>query len=214
MTQYPTKNVPIRILTSEYTNPIIAGGTPRLKVHYKLGTQSVFWSRSRDSRPDVQTFAMTLTYTGCRISEALALRVCDVYIEHALIYFRTLKRRTESWREVPIPENFTRELELTHRLRKRQIGKRTSKARIWQYSRSSASRHIAGLMSDAQINGPQACPKGLRHGFDIAAVESGVPLPTIALVLGHARIMTTAIYTTAVGIEYRELLKRMWHEGT
>ena len=65
-------------------------------------------------------------------------------------------------------------------------------------------------MAEAGIEGPQACPKGLRHGFGIAAVAAGVPLPTIAAVLGHADIATTAIYTTAVGTEARDFLARMW----
>ena len=68
-------------------------------------------------------------------------------------------------------------------------------------------------MERAGIAGPQACPKGLRHAFGIAAVEAGVPLPTIAAVLGHADISTTAIYTTAVGIEARTFLARMWTPG-
>ena len=164
----------------------------------------------RVTRPDLQTFALVLAYTGCRISEALALRVCDVDLQQALVYICTLKRRTESWREVPIPQEFSRELELAHQLRKKQDGMRTRKHRIWNFSRSTAFRHIVNIMKDANIEGPQACPKGLRHGFGIAAVEAGVPLPTIAAVLGHSSITTTAIYTTAIGTEARDLLKRMW----
>ena len=53
--------------------------------------------------PAVQTFALTLVYTGCRISEALALRYCDVDIDNACLRFKTLKRRREVWREVPVP---------------------------------------------------------------------------------------------------------------
>ena len=61
-------------------------------------------------------------------------------------------------------------------------------------------------MTNTGIAGPQACPKGLRHAYGIA----GVPLPTIAAALGHASITTTAIYTTAAGLEAREFLARMW----
>ena len=160
--------------------------------------------------PDVQTFALMLTYTGCRISEALAVRICDVDIQRALIHIRSLKRRAETWREVPIPRNFTRELELTHQLRRYQAVIRTRNIRLWNFSRSTAYRKITGLMTEANIEGAQACPKGLRHGFGIAAVEAGVPLPTIAAVLGHSSITTTAIYTTAIGEEARDLLRRVW----
>ena len=64
-------------------------------------------------------------------------------------------------------------------------------------------------MADAGVEGPQACPKGLRLGFGIAAVAAGVPLPTIAAALGHANLQTTAIYTTAAGFEARDFLARM-----
>ena len=65
-------------------------------------------------------------------------------------------------------------------------------------------------MADAGIEGPHACPKGLRHGFGIAAVAAGVPLPTIATALGHANLQTTTVYTTAAGLEAREFLSRIW----
>ena len=60
-------------------------------------------------------------------------------------------------------------------------------------------------MRAAAIEGPQACPKGLRHAYGVAAVAAGVPLPTVAAVLGHAHLTTTAI-----GAEARELVARMW----
>ena len=40
-------------------------------------------------------------------------------------------------------------------------------------------------MRGAGVEGPQACPRGLRHSFGVAAVTAGVPLPTIATVLGQ-----------------------------
>ena len=64
-------------------------------------------------------------------------------------------------------------------------------------------------MRMARIEGPQACPKGLRHDFGIAAVTAGVPLPTIAAVPGHANVATTAIYTTAAGVEAWGFLAKM-----
>ena len=65
-------------------------------------------------------------------------------------------------------------------------------------------------MNFAGISGPQACPRGLRHSWGVAAVTAGVPLPTIAAVLGHADLSTTAIYATAIGAEHRELVARVW----
>ena len=65
-------------------------------------------------------------------------------------------------------------------------------------------------MAVAGIEGPQASAKDVRHAYGVAAVAAGVPLPTVAAVLGHASLNTTAIYTTAIGAEARELVARMW----
>lgn len=65
-------------------------------------------------------------------------------------------------------------------------------------------------MRTAGIEGPQACPRGLRHSYGVAAVTADVPLATIATVLGHASLTTTATYTTAIGTEAREFVSRVW----
>ena len=49
-------------------------------------------------KPAVQTLAMT----GCRVSEALGIRACDVDLEAGELRITTLKRRTEHWRAVPV----------------------------------------------------------------------------------------------------------------
>ena len=46
-----------------------------------------------DPIPAVQTFTLALAYTGCRISEALAVRHCDVDLDNLSLRFKTLKRR-------------------------------------------------------------------------------------------------------------------------
>ena len=160
-------------------------------------------------RTDIATFAATLAYTGCRISEALAVRAVDVDLEAYAMRFRTLKRRAEHWREVPVPDAHVRELELVHQLRALK-GTRRESRRLWPMGRTTASRHVARLMHASGIDGPQASPKGLRHGWAIAAVQAGVPLTAIGDVLGHADPSTTTIYARAIGEQARELVARMW----
>ena len=63
------------------------------------------------------------------------------------------------------------------------------------------------VMAEASVKVPQACSTGLRHRFGIAAVAADVPLLTVAEVFEHAGIAT--IYTSAVGVETRNLLARM-----
>ena len=76
--------------------------------------------------------------------------------------------------------------------------------------RISAYRWIKTVMNAANIHGPQACPKGLRHGFGIHAIRSGVQLNMLQKWMGHADIRTTAIYANAVGQEELEIAGRMW----
>ena len=161
-------------------------------------------------KPTVQTLAQTLALTGCRVSEALALRTCDVDLEAHELRIATLKRRRAAWRAVPVPEDLIHALELVHRLRRAQRSARGANSLLWPITRQTAHRQVGAIMRGADIEGPQACPRGLRHSFGVAAVTAGVPLPTIAAVLGHASLSTTAIYTTAIGAEARELVSRVW----
>ena len=161
-------------------------------------------------RPNVQTLARTLAMTGCRVSEALGIRAGDVDLAAAELRISTLKRRRAHWRAVPIPEELVHELDLVHRLRRAQASPRGARALLWSITRQTANRQVGELMRRAGIEGPQACPRGLRHSYGIAAVSAGVPLPTLAAVLGHASLNTTAVYTTAIGAEARALVARIW----
>ncbi len=147
-------------------------------------------------KPANQTFVLTIAHTGARVSEVLALRALDVDLDAGAVRIRTLKRRVEHWREVPVPPELAQDLEMVHYLR--EASPRRAKEPLWPLSRATAHRKVVAVMRTAGIEGPQACPKGLRHGFGIAAV------------LGHADIATTAIYTTAVGVEARGFLAKMW----
>jgi integrase/recombinase XerD len=62
------------------------------------------------------------------------------------------------------------------------------------------------------VDGAAGTPKGLRHGFGIAAVASAVPLTMIQKWMGHTDISTTAIYLDASGAEERLIAIRMWQD--
>ncbi len=165
----------------------------------------------RTTRPEIQTFALTLVYTGCRISEALSLRACDVDLSQQMIYIFTRKKDRKYWREIPIPSEFVRALELVHRLRKNQSEMRLSQQLMWEFSRTTAFRYINELMKQADIQGPQASSNGLRQGFGVAAVEAGVPLPTIAAVLGHSSVNSATLYAAKlVHLTDLSQIERMW----
>jgi len=156
---------------------------------------------------DVRAFCWTLAHTGCRISDALALRGNRIDCDGGVIVFETLKKRRKGvYRAVPVPPAFLQMLSQTYDLP--ELGG----ARLWQWSRTTAWRRVREVMTEAGLSGLCASPKGIRHGFGIKAVTSDVPLNMTQKWLGHARLSTTAIYTDAVGPEERLIAQRMWEE--
>lgn len=159
-------------------------------------------------RPELRTLCLTLAYTGCRISEALAVTAGAFEPESFFIGLRSLKRRRKTIivREVPVPASLIEELQGVHRL-----NEMSRDARLWHWSRNRAWQLVKLVMADAGIvAGIHATPKGLRHAFGINAVRCGIPLNLIQRWMGHASMKTTAIYLEAIGDEEREIAERMW----
>jgi integrase len=157
-------------------------------------------------RGELRTLCLTLAYSGCRISEALALTADRIEREAGFIAIRSLKKRKRAVviREVPVPAELFRAFDEAHRLDDRS-------ARLWPISRSGAWQLVKGIMRDAAVpEGAHMTPKGLRHSFGIHAIRSGVPLNLVQRWLGHASMTTTAIYLQAMGDEEREIAARMW----
>ncbi len=73
---------------------------------------------------------------------------------------------------------------------------------------------IKRVMTRAEIEGPLAKPKGLRHGFGIAMVSGEKPLPLhlLAQIMGHSSTVTTEIYTKAVEGEKQKMVLRAWKQ--
>ena len=125
-----------------------------------------------------------LQLVDARGRKYLAADECQRFLEVASIRIRTPKRRTERWREVPVPPELLRALELVHA--RRSTPAKAAGKPLWPWSPATAHRRIARIMAEAGIEGPLACPKGNRLGFRFAAVSVGVQLPRIAAALGHA----------------------------
>lgn len=160
----------------------------------------------------VRTLCLVLAYTGCRITEALELTAQRVDIEGRQIVFESLKKRRRGvYRAVPVPLPVMDAIDLAHGLREARSARDGGRSvRLWAFSRTTAWRTVAAVLEAAGVAGPQASPKGLRHGFGVHAVSSGVPLNLVQKWLGHAQLSTTAIYADAVGAEEQAIMARMW----
>ena len=162
---------------------------------------------------ELRTLVGVLVYTGCRISEALELTADRIDLREGVIVFESLKKRKRGvYRAVPVPPKLLDELQLVHRIRETEAKRgRGRKNLLWAMSRATAWRRIKELLRQAGIGqGAAATPKGLRHGFGVAAVTAGIPLNLVQRWLGHAQLSTTAIYADAVGAEEKTIAARMW----
>ena len=159
--------------------------------------------------PEIRTLCWLMLDTGCRISEALALKPKSIDFGGQAIVLESLKKRRRGvYRSVPVSAELLAVLDETFGLRKMQ--KERASEPLWSWHRMTAYRHILSVMAAAGVAGPQATPKGLRHGFAIAALEAGVPMNLVQRWLGHADLATTAIYANAMGAEERHFAAKMW----
>ena len=174
---------------------------------YLTGSERDAFCKAAEKAPrEVRTYCHTLLYTGCRPSEALALTADRVDFQAQAVTFESRKkRRVGIYRAVPVPATLLDALDLVHGIRDRK-----TRARLWTWSLRTAYTRVIEVMEAAGIAGPQATPKGLRHGFGVACIEKGIPLNLVQRWLGHAQLATTAIYADAVGEEERGIAARLW----
>ena len=175
---------------------------------YLTGEERKAFEMEAEKYPrETSTFALFMLQTGCRISEALALRSDLIDMSNQSVRIESLKKRKKGvFREIPLSPALLKALDYSFDLQ----AKRKAPFNLWKFSRTSAWRKITEIMEQAGIEGVHATPKGLRHGFAIACVEHKIPLNMISKWLGHSSLETTAIYATASGQEERNIASRLW----
>ena len=165
-----------------------------------------FLSLAKKRDLSVYVFCWFIAASGCRISEALMITGQCIDFEAGLVIIESLKKRRRNvYRGVPLPASL-----LDHLAELIALTKKGPQDRLWPWSRMTGYRRITEVMTEAQIAGAWASPKGLRHGFGVRAVQSGAPLHLVQRWLGHADMKTTAIYAGAMGPEEREIASKTW----
>ncbi len=160
--------------------------------------------------PQVRVFCLVLMWSGCRVSEALAITPLSIDRDAGIIAIETLKRRrSHVIRQVPLPSRVIDELTNVFDLPTREQDAGLAGRRLWQWSRSTGWRHVKNVMRRAGISGSAAMPKGLRHAFGVVAFQA-VPPHMVQRWLGHASLRTTAIYGDVSGREEHQFAKRLW----
>lgn len=148
--------------------------------------------------------------TGLRVSELVSLKVRDVSFEAG--YLMTMGKG-EKERLVPIGESAKRALTVyISTIRQKidssgdcayiflsRLGKKMSRQAFWNIIKKRSCE--AGIVKNIS-------PHTLRHSFATHLLENGADLRSVQIMLGHADLSTTQIYTHVT----RERLKRLHEE--
>jgi integrase/recombinase XerD len=136
--------------------------------------------------------------TGMRVSELIGLRPADVNLEASYL---TCTGKGDKQRIVPIGDEASAWVQRYLRdARPRLLGKRRS-ARLFVNARGGVGLTRVGFWKILKAYAKQAglasslSPHMLRHSFATHLLERGADLRAIQMMLGHANLSTTQIYT-------------------
>jgi integrase/recombinase XerC len=137
--------------------------------------------------------------TGCRVSECAGMRLRDLDLDEAIV--RVLgKGRKERIAMLGRPACAAIAAWLPLRAKMVRASKRTDPGTLWvnRLGRALSARWVFQTVVDrAKSAGLQSSltPHGLRHSFATHLLDRGADLRTVQELLGHARLVTTEIYT-------------------
>ena len=134
---------------------------------------------------------------GCRVSELIGLNLTDYHETDAWL---AVLGKGNKERAVPLTEHLNRELKMYLELARPHLvrdagpsilindrGHRPSRVDVWRW--------LAAWSLKAGFEEPVS-PHRFRHGCATALLEAGADLRSIQMLLGHASIQTTQIYTS------------------
>ncbi len=143
--------------------------------------------------------------TGLRVSELVALKRAAVMRESSFI---TVMGKGSKERVVPMNDRARDAV--------RAWVKTLPKGATWLFPSDGESEHLArqvfgrdlkGLAARAGISSARVAPHVLRHAFASHLLAGGADLRVVQMLLGHADISTTQIYTHVLDEKLRNLVE-------
>lgn len=134
-----------------------------------------------------RTLSTFLAHTGCRISEALNLRINKVDISAGKVTFintKTNENRTNYFTE-PLKTNLTKLVEGRNPEDYVFINARNHQMNDQDYSEDLKRRAVAARVTKRTF------PHNFRHSYITHMLEAGVPITEVATLVGHKDIQTT-----------------------
>lgn len=147
--------------------------------------------------------------TGLRVSELVNLKVPDVQLEEG--FLRCLGKGNKE-RVVPLGKKALAALETYLRQARPRLAKRRASAHLFLSQRGQAMtrqnfwRLLRQRARQAGLRS-RLSPHALRHSFATHLLERGADLRSVQLLLGHADIATTQIYTHVAQERLRQLYR-------
>lgn len=180
-----------------------------------------FLSAANKEPREIRMYAHVLHYTGARPIEICNITYNHINLSDSTITIRSIKKRLHDsqgnpnrpvFRIIPVPHALTNSLDLVFNIRELQTQPDKANRPLFPSSRSTYWRHIKCIMQEANITGPQASPKGLRHGFAIAMLSGSKPIHITLLrdLLGHSDTRTTECYLKIQDKEKQQAVINAW----
>lgn len=156
----------------------------------------------------IGAFCLVLVHTGCRISEALALRWMDIEAARGTLVIKSLQQRgVTRIRHVPAPPTLIKRL-----LELRTAGSPSFDERIWTWSRVTAWRRMRDIFGKAKIGGPLATPQGFRASFARTALNGGVPKEIVCRWLGVSHLKVDCTHDQHGSADDNPWKEILWRE--
>lgn len=157
-----------------------------------------------ETRDRLRALLQLLWYSGCRISEALAVRVGDVDVGSSSVVMVNLKQKRRvggggrASKVCPLPPRFAGELAAMGPAPGRADGQ------LFAWTRTYAYRLVRAALERGGVERDRAHPHALRHGHAVHALRGGATLDVVKNALGHSSIQTTALYLRATSEDVRK----------
>ncbi|MBI3934481.1 MAG: site-specific tyrosine recombinase XerD [Acidobacteria bacterium] len=148
--------------------------------------------------------------TGLRVSELISLRVADINLEEGTV--RALGKGNKQ-RIVPAGKHAVAAMEkYLSKARPFLLGSRQSPWLFVSRRATSLTRQTIWLMLARYGRlagiGKRVTPHLLRHSFATHLLARGADLRSLQMMLGHADIATTQVYTHVVSTQLQEIYRR------
>jgi integrase/recombinase XerC len=169
------------------------------------------------SGPRDRAILEVLYSTGCRVSECAGMKLADLDLDEGIV--RVLgKGGKQRLAMLGAPARTAIAEWLPARRLMLQQARRTDPGSLWinRFGRPLSARWVFQTVVDrAKAAGLQTSltPHGLRHSFATHLLDRGADLRTVQELLGHARLVTTEIYTHVSIGRLRDVYDRAHPQG-